>query len=280
MTHRPIAHDRPWTVGIIGLGHVGSITSDALEPRCRIVSYDERDGGDYPFTELATSDFIIICVSTPALPTGAADLVQVHAAFRALPPAVPVILRSTVPPGTTVELMATYGREVVFWPEYIGEIRFTVDTWDRLMRSPFQIFGARRSPVLLAWLDLVAETFGPLVRLHQLHPTEAEVVKYMENCYFAVKTTFVNEFRGLCDVLELDWQSVREGWLLDPRVDRDHSDAFKSAPGYGGRCLPKDVHAILASAKEAGFDMPLLRSVSSINELTSSASTESPTGEH
>ena len=259
-----------WTVGIIGLGHVGSITRHALQLRCHIVTYDVGCDCDYPFAEFAACDFLIICVNTPALPTGAADVTQVHAAFQALPASVPVILRSTVPPGTTIELSEKYRREVVFWPEYVGENCFSVPTWERLGQQPFQIFGARKSVDFSAWLDLVAETLGPLVRLHQLQPTEAEAVKYMENCYFAVKTTFVNEFRRLCDALELDWQSVREGWLLDPRVDRDHSDAFKLAPGYGGRCLPKDVQAILARANEVGASMPLLRAVSTINESTSS----------
>lgn len=61
---------------------------------------------------------------------------------------------------------------------------------------------------------------------------------------------------------------VREGWLLDPRVERDHSDAFRSAPGYGGRCLPKDVAAILSKAEEIQIGMPLLAAVRDINELS------------
>lgn len=269
MQSREITQGRKrWTVGIIGLGHVGTITRDALQLRSRVVTYDIAHDGEYPHLELAGCDFIVICVNTPSLPTGPADLSQVHAALQALPDKIPVILRSTVPPGTTIDLAKKYRREIVFWPEYVGETRFSVATWERLDQQPFQIFGAHRTAAFSAWLDLVAETFGPLVRLHQLQPTEAETVKYMENCYFAVKTTFVNEFRRLCDSLGLDWQSVREGWLLDPRVDRDHSDAFTMAPGYGGRCLPKDVRAILARADEVGASMPLLHAVSSINDET------------
>jgi UDP-glucose 6-dehydrogenase len=87
----------------------------------------------------------------------------------------------------------------------------------------------------------------------------------MENSFFAVKTTFVNEFRNLCEVLEVDWQAVREGWLLDPRVERDHSDAFKKAPGFGGRCLPKDIAAIISHSRDIGGNMPLLEAVQRIN---------------
>ena len=267
---------QPWTVGIIGLGHVGTITRDALQLRSRVVTYDIAQHREYPYAELVSCDYVVICVNTPSLPTGAADLSQVHAAFEALPPNIPAVLRSTVPPGTTLDLAATHRREVIFWPEYFGETRFHVPTFGPLDQRPFQIFGAHRTEAFSTWLDLVAESFGPLVRLYQLPPTEAETVKYMENCYFAVKTTFVNEFRRLCDSLGLDWQSVREGWLLDPRVDRDHSDAFKTAPGYGGRCLPKDVRAILAHADAVGANMPLLHTVRAINDETVAAHEPEP----
>lgn len=261
-----------WSVGIIGVGHVGALTRDALEFRSQIFTYDITDGADYPAAKFASCDFLVVCVNTPSAPDGAADLSQVHAAFESMPAGVPVVLRSTVPPGTTDRLIKDYRREVVFWPEYVGETTFAVQPMDQLRRAPFQVFGAHRSAVLSAWIDLAAESFGPLVRIYRVKPIEAEIIKYMENCFFAVKTTFVNEFRSLCDSFDADWQSVREGWLLDPRVERDHSDAFSSAPGYGGRCLPKDVAAILASAHQVCAGMPLLNAVQAINSHRSVAS--------
>jgi nucleotide sugar dehydrogenase len=247
------------------MGHVGRLTRSALEMRSEVVTYDIAHDNEYPSAAFAACDFLVVCVDTPSTPVGAADLSQVHVAFAQMPRGVPAVLRSTVPPGTTLALTAKYGREVIFWPEYVGETRFVVQTMDQLDKDPFQVFGAYRSPTSSAWIDLVAETYGPLVRLYQLEPTEAEIVKYMENCYFAVKTTFVNEFRNLCDSLGADWHSVREGWLLDPRIERDHSDAFKRSPGYGGRCLPKDVAAVIHRAEEVGGEMPLLTAVQAIN---------------
>lgn len=254
-----------WTVGLIGVGHVGAITRDALSFRSHVVTYDIARDPEYPDAEFAACDFLVVCVNTPPSPGGAADLSQVHAAFDRMPPGIPAVLRSTVPPGTTAMLAEKYQRDVIFWPEYVGETRFVVQTMDQLNSAPFVIFGAVPSPTLSDWVDLIAECFGPLVKIYQISPVEAEIVKYMENSFFAVKMTFVNEFRSLCDSLGADWQSVREGWLLDPRVERDHSDAFRTAPGYGGRCLPKDVAAILARAAEAGAPMPLLTAVKEIN---------------
>ncbi len=183
-----------------------------------------------------------------------------------MPPHIPVVLRSTVPPGTTAELSRRHERAVIFWPEYVGESSFVIQPMDQLQNRPFQIIGASKSAISAAWLDLIAETYGPLVRLSQMDSTEAEIVKYMENCYFAVKVTFVNEFRRLCDSLGADWHSVREGWLLDPRIERDHSDAFRGQPGYDGKCLPKDVAAIIAHGTEVGIDLKLLSTVQDLNE--------------
>lgn len=271
-SHNGSSPGKRWSVGIVGVGHVGTLTRDALELRCRVITYDITDGADYPEAEFAACDFLLVCVNTPPAPDGAADLSQIHAAFERMPAGVPVVLRSTVPPGTTELLIRNYRREVIFWPEYVGETTFAVQPMDQLRRAPFQIFGAHHSAFLSGWVDLAAESFGPLVRLYRVKPIEAEIIKYMENCFFAVKTTFVNEFRSLCDSFDADWQSVREGWLLDPRVERDHSDAFSSAPGYGGRCLPKDVAAILASAEQIGAGMPLLQAVQTINSRHSATS--------
>ncbi len=62
-----------------------------------------------------------------------------------------------------------------------------------------------------------------------------------------------------------DWDTVREGWLLDPRVETAHTVAFASAPGFGGKCLPKDLNAIIRTASDAGYSPSLLREILSSN---------------
>jgi len=88
------------------------------------------------------------------------------------------------------------------------------------------------------------------------------MVKYAENTYFATKVIFVNEIARLCATIGIDWHTVREGWLLDPRVERDHTAVFADAPGFGGRCLPKDLDALIAFAQnELGTTAGLLEAV-------------------
>jgi UDPglucose 6-dehydrogenase len=88
----------------------------------------------------------------------------------------------------------------------------------------------------------------------------------MENAYLAAKVSFVNEFRRICETFGADWHTVREGWLLDPRVEPAHTAAFARAPGFGGKCLPKDLCAIIHAATSTGYDPALLREVLRSNE--------------
>ncbi|MFM8601530.1 MAG: hypothetical protein ACKODP_05575 [Actinomycetota bacterium] len=104
------------SVGVIGVGHVGRITRDALTRGAHVVAYDVVEGTRYPESEFAKCDYLIVCVNTPSLPGGGADLSPVRAAFEQMPPEVPVVLRSTVPPGTTDLLARHYRRPVIFWP--------------------------------------------------------------------------------------------------------------------------------------------------------------------
>ena len=63
-----------------------------------------------------------------------------------------------------------------------------------------------------------------------------------------------------------DWHTVREGWLLDPRVGRSHTAVFEGQRGYDGKCLPKDVQAIIAAAISAGLEPKLLEAVRDTND--------------
>jgi len=251
----------------VGLGHVGRITQDLLGfAGSTVIGYDRSSGDAYPTHDFASCDFIVVCVNTPSQIDGSADLSQIDAAFAELPESVPVILRSTVPPGSCEQLASIHRREVIFWPEYLGESRFASQDWAKFGRgSAFQVLGSRPGGVLDAFVEHLGEILGPEVRIHRVGLREAELIKYMENCYFAMKVTFVNEFRKVAEHLGADWHDVREGWLLDPRVERDHTAAFRSFPGYGGKCLPKDVSAIVSSMHTLGCRMPVMEAVQLAN---------------
>src|SRR4249919_451265 len=119
---------------------------------------------------------------------------------------------------------------------------------------------------------------GPTKRYFQCEAIDAELVKYAENAFFALKIGFVNEYRRICEAFGSDWHTVREGWLLDPRVSPMHTAAFADSPGFGGSCLPKDLLAIITAAQAAGFEAPLLRQVSASNAVIRSGGTAAMPG--
>ncbi|TAL45380.1 MAG: UDP-glucose/GDP-mannose dehydrogenase family protein [Salinibacterium sp.] len=252
------------SIGVIGRGHVGHHVIRQLSAHFAVVSYDLHDDGEYPLEALAACDFALICVDTPSLPDGSVDVSRVEAAISQIPCDL-VVIRSTVPPGTTARLAKSTGKNVLFWPEYVGETQFSASSWERFSATqPFIVLGGE-SEARKKVIDLLLPLYGPEVRVLQCSSDEAELVKYMENSYFAAKVIFVNEFRDLSEKLGMNWHTVREGWLLDPRVERDHTVAFAEDRGFSGKCLPKDLAGILHVARQSGVPMTMLTAVQEAN---------------
>lgn len=252
-------------IGIVGMGHVGSALAAALGGRVDLVCYDAKTSPTYPDGHLASCDVVAICVDTPSNPDGSCDVSNVIAATERVPND-RIWLRSTVAPGTTDALVERTGKRICHSPEYYGETSYPSLIWRNEPGDvPFLVVGgapeARRE-----LLDLLIPIFGPEKTYFQCPALEAELVKYMENAFLATKVTFVNEFAQICHRLGADWHLVREGWLLDPRIGRSHSGVFEPDGGFDGRCLPKDLDAILAAARAGGYEAELLAEVARSNE--------------
>lgn len=251
-------------IAIIGMGHVGTAMHTMLSPHAELVTYDIAHDTDYPEQELKTCGAGIICVDTPPAMDGACDSSNVEEAITRLPVST-ILLKSTVPPGTTDQLASKTGKDICFSPEYVGETSYHHQIWPGGPADvPFIILGGEPS-TRVRILDLLQPVLGPAKTYFQCTAREAEIIKYMENAYLATKVSFANEFRLICHALGADWHTVREGWLLDPRIERSHTAALASAPGFGGKCLPKDLSAIIHAATMAGYDPDLLREVQRSN---------------
>ena len=223
------------------------------------------DSGQYPHDALATCSFAIVCVDTPADASGACDTTNVVEAVKRLPTQ-RVLLKSTVPPGTTEHLTEVTGKLICFSPEYVGQSSYHQPFWsDDAAVVPFVIFGGP-ADVRRYFIDAFLPVLGPTKVYNQCTAREAEVIKYMENAYFATKVSFVNEFHDICRAVGADWHAVREGWLLDPRIEPMHTAVFAADRGFAGRCLPKDMRAIVHAATEAGYQPRLLEEVLRSND--------------
>ncbi|MFG1928809.1 hypothetical protein [Cryptosporangium sp. NPDC048952] len=257
-------------IGIIGMGHVGSSMRDLFGAHAELITYDQADATPYPHDELSTCDFAIICVNTPPGPDGTCDTSRVVEAIKQLPTA-RILIKSTVTPGTTDQLITDTGKDICFSPEYVGESTYYNPVYAQPDSVPFIILGGH--PAVRGWfVDALLPILGPTKTYFPCAAIDAEVVKYMENAFFATKITFVNEFRRICDAVGADWHTVREGWLLDERVEPSHTAVFATAPGFDGKCLPKDLAAIVAAARGAGYQPHLLAEVLASNSRFRSAS--------
>lgn len=252
-------------VGIIGVGHVGKNVSQRLIAKgVEVVEYDRASGDPYPTDQLAQCDFTTVCVDTPRGDDGQACLFNVIDAIQAIPTG-RILLRSTVPPGTTDTLARATGKAICFSPEYVGESPFAQEDWKQWANDQlFQIIGG--APEHTRWFAArLTEIHGAETRVFQCTAIEAELAKYMENSYFATKVIFANQFYDLCQALGADWFTVREAWLLDPRVERDHTAVFPRSRGFDGRCLPKDLDAIIETANCSDVQMSVLKAVQEAN---------------
>ena len=250
-------------IAIVGSkGYVGKAMVEFFRHHYEVVEIDRNDA-----TELADDcDLAVICVPTPMNEDGSCDWSIVENRVKDIN--APVIwIRSTVPPGTTDYLSKKYDKRIVFSPEYIGEGKYWQPYKFNLIEveSEFWVLGGHREDCTYI-LDLIVPIAGPTKKYRCMKSIEAEVVKYMENIYFAVKVTFANEMRNACKALGVDYWTVRDGWALDPRVDPMHTAAFPEAPGFGGKCLPKDLNGFIQTCEQVGYSPKFLWEVWNSNK--------------
>jgi nucleotide sugar dehydrogenase len=252
-------------IGIVGMGTVGRAMRRLFDPYAEIVEFDTATSDNYPLEQLSRCDFVVICVDTPMAADGSCDTSNVDASVAAIP-VDRILIKSSVAPGTTDRLVVETGKQICFSPEYVGEGTYVDTSWgQRAEDVPFLVLGG--APATRTWfLDRLVGILGPAKMYYPCSAMEAEVIKYMENAFLATKVAFVNEFYEICRALGADWHTVREGWLLDPRIGRSHSAVFPDRRGFDGKCLPKDVHAIVAATTAAGYDPRLLAEVLASNE--------------
>lgn len=246
-------------VAIIGLGVVGKAQARLFAGH-DLITWDAAWGAPAPAHQIAGCEFAVVCVGTPAAEDGGADLGQVRAAFAALPPGLPALLRSTVPPGTSGSLAAGHGAPVAHAPEFLHER--AGGAWRDSADVPWMLLGGDEDALAF---------FAP--RLRQVFPGEivtctpvvAELAKYTANLHWATRVTFVNEMAAIAEAFGADWGSVRYAWLRDERVNPAYTAMAGLPPGFGGRCWPKDLSALIAASEDAGYKAAFLEAVAGAN---------------
>jgi UDPglucose 6-dehydrogenase len=247
-------------VGVVGAGVVGMAMSRLCGPDT--VLYDPKPGCPADKGAINACDAVFVCVPTPMSENGSCDTSIVEEVVSWIEAPL-IILRSTVSPGTTDRLRAEHGKHIVFQPEYLGET--PGHPFRDLARRAFIVLGGTPEDTSRV-ADLYKHYYNAMVQFYFCDAATAEVAKYMENSFYAVKVTFVNEFYDIARAHGVDFNVLREVWLSDPRISRDHTFVYPDARGFSGKCLPKDVNAIVKSCEQRGHTAKFLKAVLKINE--------------
>jgi len=158
-----------------------------------------------------------------------------------------VVIKSTIPPGTTEKLNEECKHiQVVFNPEFLTEANFIEDFKNQ---SRIIIGGPR--PASTKVRQLFYKVF-PKSHIIKTHSTIAEMVKYMTNTFLATKVSFANEIKMICDGLDIDYDKVVEYSTYDERLGKSHwaVPGPDGKLGFGGSCFPKDINALIHLAGE------------------------------
>lgn len=247
-------------ITIAGYGAIGNYV-ESVFGRCHEIAVYDPPLGYTDRKELFDTDFVFVCVPTQPREDGSCDTSIVEEVVRLATPRVAIICESTVAVGTTERLILETGKSLVFVPEYAGE-EATHPFRDTSARS-FFIYGGYE-PAVSRVRDLYADAYPGDANHFIVPPTTAEMVKYMENSFLALKVAFCNEFFDLCQAVGVDYEQARELWLQDWRIGESHTRVTPQR-GYGGKCLPKDVAAICATGREAGIPLEIMEAVQHAN---------------
>jgi UDPglucose 6-dehydrogenase len=258
-------------VAVVGYGYVGKGVYNFFKDRFETIYYDPHVEGSAEKEEINSCDLAVISVPTPMGKDGSCDLSIVEEALGWL--SVPLILiKSTIPPGTSKMLSKKSGKKICFSPEYMGEGGYFVPYWKYadpkdMKKHSFQIIGGDKETASKI-MDFFVRVMGPEAKFSITDSTTAELVKYMENAFIATKVVFCNEFYNIAKAFGVEYKELRELWLLDERMGRMFTAVFpeKGKRGFEGKCLPKDVNAIAKASEKAGYDPEFIKEVLASND--------------
>lgn len=254
-------------IGIIGNGFVGSAIAAGFGLHHNIMIYDvSPERSMNTLDDVVSADFIFVCVPTPMSlkRDNEIDLSIVDDVFgrisqhENLNKDAVCILKSTVTPGTTLNLSKKYNNlNIIFNPEFLTERSARLD----FINASRIVLGGRAEACLRV-SDLYATRF-PHTKIITTDSRTAEFTKYLCNAFFATKVGFMNEMRQLSDKLGLDWNSALDGFISDGRVGNSHLDVpgHDGSPGFGGKCFPKDINALIEFYKKNEIDPKIISAV-------------------
>ena len=263
-------------IGVIGNGFVGGAVKYGFSPNtgcdAEVRVYDKNPSKSTHTLEetVNKSDFIFLSVPTPANKDGSINLDILDSALNDIDKVHTrekdnaILIRSTVIPGTTWSLQTKYPQlNILFNPEFLTE---RSANFDFINQSRFIIGSNGKMGSLMQsenFVKLIKDRFGDCVAIMETSYETAELIKYMNNCFFATKVSFMNEMYQIAEKIDANWDEAVSGFVSDGRIGHSHLGVpgHDGKFGFGGSCFPKDVQAMINFGDTIGVDMEVLSAV-------------------
>ena len=254
-----------YNIGIIGNGFVGSAITSGFGLHTKIKIYDKQPNkSTHSLSEVVNqSDFIFVSVPTPmnkkkngVMDTRIIDSVFDEVVSRNERVDNIFIVKSTVIPGTMEGLIERYPQlNIIHSPEFLTERSARLD----FINASRIVLGGK--PELTERVEKLFRERFPFVKIIQTDVGTAQFIKYMANCFFATKVSFMNEMRQAANKLGADWSQVMDGFISDGRIGNSHLDVpgHDGSLGFGGKCFPKDLNAFINLFESIGIDPTVMK---------------------
>ena len=263
-------------LGIVGVGFVGGATAHVLKKAHNLYLYDKYKP-DYNSQEnlealARNSECAFICVPTPMKASGEIDYTSIHNSVNQLlettekikrnPKDLLVIIRSTAVSGTTDELAEKYPFQFAFNPEFLRE-KYAIEDMEKTNRI---IIGANDSESAKK-VERIYKPIFPNAKYIFVNTKTAEMIKYAANVTLAGQVAIANELYQICKATGIDYDSVKTAILLDERIGRNIDVPGPDGDfGFGGKCFPKDLNALIYLARDRNYRPYLLEELWRLNE--------------
>ena len=252
-------------IGIIGNGFVGSAIVHGFSLHADIKVYDKNPNISTHSIEegINSSRFIFVSVPTPMSRTGDIDTRILHSVFNQIfelnrKSDNVFIVKSTAIPGTMEALIKKYPTlNIIHSPEFLTERSARLD----FINASRIILGGEEA--LLNKVETLYRARFPYVEIIKTDVTTAQFIKYMANCFFATKVSFMNEMKQASSALNVNWECAMHGFVSDGRIGNSHLDVpgHDGLLGFGGKCFPKDLNAFISLFEDLGIDPKIMKAV-------------------
>lgn len=274
------------TIGVVGGGVLGKAIARGFMEHAEVRVFDviEERSTCRTLAEVATCDFVFICLPTPALPDGRCDTLAIDDFLRTAKHdghwtcESCYVIRSTVPVGYTQRQaeLRSLDLPLLHSPEFLTA-RCSLTDFQCPARNIVGVPSLGFDLPAMNWWKsaeerltrLYVERF-PGVPVLDMHSNASELVKLACNSFFAAKVTLFNLFYDAAKAAGVSWEDVRNGILSDGRIAHAHTavPGPSGELGFGGACLPKDVLNLHMSCCELDVDSAILSAVLERNEKT------------